>query len=454
MNVLAVDWLRNLATPTHFTSLLILFIVLFCPLQSAAQGFGRSKITTQLNEKYPPTVYVANPDLQIQVSAQPNINPNFAQQLQEGLERALPRNDWRLNLVRNNPETVVSCVITEIKASSKAATVMRNVYKKIGEHTVYDSTTGASQTVEDFGYVMEQFNVTTLEDGITIEYQVINKTTGDTLDDDLLTLSFKQDYESNAPSLQAALTSLIDIAASRIATRFLPSFSARDVRLPKGKLKEASYFIEDGLWNSAIQELKKIAVFKKDEDEAYRLYALGIAYEGLAYESPDLASTKLYLEHAAAYHDNASRKNFNEPDFQEAAVRTTKLVQAYKRIEGAILAYEERRKQRGLKVMEASKIHAFFQTTNVITNETIISWVRTGVADKEALKRIRTLRFKYFDLSADGIAELTNAGVSTAVIDEMRRAMLPNQYATKPQRKWLGYVAGYALAFYPFLLLH
>jgi hypothetical protein len=456
MNVLT----KTSATPQLTSSQFRFFIVALLTLvlsaliapSTLAQGFGRSKITTTLSVKTPPRIYLVGTDIQIKISSKANINPRALQRLQDRLEITLPKYDWRLNVVSKSPETLLTCTVSQFSTVSRPEVRTRQVYKEIGSHVVYDAA-GVSQTVQDYGYVQERYTATALTGRATIDYEITDLATGNLLDEDVLTINFNQSYETNPPDVQVAVISTIDKVVEAIATRFLPTFSSIVVNLPKGDLEEIGYLLKDGMWNSTISRLNAMRPFKKAEDDAYRLYALGIAYEGLAYESPDLASTKMYLEQAAGYHNSASQQNFSAPDFQDAAVRVSRILPAYKDLESSINAYEQMRNRKGLKVIETAKIHQYFGTTHVLTNDLIIGWAKSGIKENEILKRIENLRVKYFDLSASAIAELTQNGVQPGVIDAMRRAMIPKQSAQRSKRQAFGMVVSYALAFYPYLFL-
>jgi hypothetical protein len=447
--------ITNFTFRCSFPRILTLMLLAITASQAHAQGFGISKIRVQLSPKNPPAVYPVGTDFLVEISSRASINQNYLRRLQDGLEISLPRYDSRLNLVFDKPETVLSCVVLEMRASSRLAIANRTVYKKTGEHTVTDSTTGATQTIEDFAYVQESYDVTTLEGRASVRYEIIDIATGKVLEGNTVTADYRQSFELNPPHITVAYISLTDKIVQLIAARFIPTFNAPIVvNAPKGKLERASALLENGLWNSALAEVNRVPQFKKPEEEAYRLYVFGLAYEGLAYETADLASSKSFLEKAANYYDNASRKNYDEPDIQHAAFRLSRLLQNYKRHETSILAYENRRRQKDLKALEASKIQRHFGTSNVITNDTIRDWAKAGTPEKTIAKRIENAPAKYFDLSASGLAELTGAGVSPSVIDAMRRTMIPNQYNRKPRYKWVGTTVGYALVYFPYWFIH
>jgi tetratricopeptide (TPR) repeat protein len=416
-----------------------------------AQGFGIRKLKVSLSEKLPPAVYPVGTDVLINIISRSNIEPQYLQQIQNSLQILLLRFDLRLNIVADKPETNLFCELLDMQAASRSGTESRSVYKKVGEHWVTDETTGAFQIVEDFAYVTENFDVTIIEGRASLRYKIRDEFSGTILEASILTTNFRQIYEADAPPVNDVYKTMTDNLAQMLAIRFGSTFNAPIfINAPKGKLKRASILLKSSLWNSAIEELKRVRQFKKPEEDAYRLYAFGLAYEGLAYETTDLASGKRYLEEAVTSYYQASRQNFDEADISQAALRVSQLLQSYKRLDSAIAAYETRRQQKGLKVIENNKIHRYFGTTEILTNDTVMNWVKSGVMEKEIRKRIETRPARYFDLSISGMTDLTNAGVKASSIDAMRRKMNPIQIRYKPRYQWLSFAFTYALILSPF----
>lgn len=434
-----------------FTATFTFLLFSVAGLQVQAQGFGVNKIKVQLSEKLPPAVYPAGTDIMITVTSQSAIDAQYLQQLQSNLKIALPRFDWRLNIVTDKPESVLSGEISDMHATSRTVTESRSVYKKVGEHGVTDPETGAFQVVEDFAYVTENFLVTRIEGQTSLRYQIRDELSGIILESSTLTTNFGVTYDSNVPSMDAVYKTMLDKLGVMLASRFGSKFNDPIiVNAPKGKLERVSNFLKDNMWSSAIEELNRVQHFKKPEDDAYRLYAFGLAYEGMAYGTADLTSSKNYMEQADSFYAQASRQNFDEADMQRAALRSARQVKFYKGLERAMLAYETKRQQKGLKLLEISKLQSYFGTTKITTNDTIIDWVKSGATEKEISKRLKTTRAACFDLSTSGMADLRNAGVKASSIDEMRKGMNPVQVRRKTRSGWLTYVYTYAMILSPF----
>ncbi len=81
----------------------------------------------------------------------------------------------------------------------------------------------------------------------------------------------------------------------------------------------------------ALETYETAPPFPKPEDDAYRLYDIGVAYEALAYQSEDQKATMKYLDQAAINYGKAIDAKPDEKYF----------VEPQKRIETAIAHYKE-----------------------------------------------------------------------------------------------------------------
>lgn len=71
-----------------------------------------------------------------------------------------------------------------------------------------------------------------------------------------------------------------------------------------------------------------------------------------------------------------------------------------------------------------SSIRAQVNSTEVLTNDTIISLTQANLGDSLIISKIKTSRCK-FDLSTDNLLNLKNAGVSNAVLETMIKVSTP-----------------------------
>ncbi len=89
-----------------------------------------------------------------------------------------------------------------------------------------------------------------------------------------------------------------------------------------------------GQWSDDLTMLESAKPLDKPEDEAYRLYDIGVANEALAYVAEDLKSAQKFLEEAStasgkALEDNPKEKYFLEPQnwIQVAMVRYQRMAE-------------------------------------------------------------------------------------------------------------------------------
>src|ERR1051325_838539 len=314
--------------PTMRTSARLLSVLAFAligavclpPPSSFAQGFGSRKMKMYLYPKQPPKVFPPNARFLVQMQPQAIVNQQNLRHMQEQLVKTLVSYNLRFNPVFAQPDIVITCVIPEVHAFPPNETPYTLEPPGGGD------LSGDVDVKSPIGSTLQPYTLTVLEGHLTVRYSAKEAATGKTLDSDTMVLDFKQGYERNAPKINDLYDLLIGNLAHMIAARFVPDFNSIEILLPKARLKHASEQLQRGYWNSAIDELNSLPPFQKFDEESYRLYALAVAYEGLAYEPPYLNPTKEYLEKALAYYDDARRNNSAEATFQNSAARATYLL--------------------------------------------------------------------------------------------------------------------------------
>jgi hypothetical protein len=411
---------------------------------ASGQGFGPRKMKMYLYPKQPPKVFPPNAKFIVQLHPRAIINQQNLRQMQESLEKTLAGYDLRFNRVFAKPDIIISCIIPELNAFSTYET----------HYTLEQGDLNVDADIKSpIGSMLQPYRLTVLEGHLTVNYSAREAATGKTLDADTLRLDFKQGYERNAPQINDLYDLLIDNLAHMVASRFVPDFHSIEVPLAKGKLKQAGELLQKGYWNSAIDELNSRPPFSKADDEAFRLYTLGIAYEGLAYETPYLSPTRDYLEKALHYYEEAKRHQTAEATFQLSANRVTTLLKDYRRIEIFIRAYEKSEQQKELETSLITRIQSRYGKDGFINNNTIISMVKSSLSEKEIISSIENVKSRYFDLSPQGMSALTKAGVKAPMIDAMRQSMRGIPYDGKNLRKWNKLPLDSILAVYPYLLI-
>ncbi|MEW6127859.1 MAG: hypothetical protein AB1757_12545 [Acidobacteriota bacterium] len=421
------------------------------PSQTLAQGLGSRKNRMVLYPKQAPRVFPVGANFAVKVSTTALIRSDHLRQIKDGIEKSLANYDRRFKLAAYRPETIISCTITELTAFSQYETRSRAVQGTVGTSREVDAA-GNSVEVAIPGIVYEPFTLTILEGHLTANYETKDALTGKTLDADTLTVDFRDGFVERPPSTHTLYQAMIKNLTMLIASRFVIDFQAVTVALPRGKLRRVSDLLQNGLWNSALKELNALPPFKNSSDEAYRLYALGVAYEGLAYETPFLQPTRDYLELAAKVYRDARQKHSGEAELHTSLRRVEDLLAAYQKIDSNVRAYETGERRKKIESLLISDIQKRFGNNEFVNNNTIITWLRSGADESEVAKRLLNFKSRYFDLSPAGLATLSDAGVSATVIDAMREAMRGKPYEGKTRRKWTELNEENLLGFYPQLI--
>jgi hypothetical protein len=436
MNLFATRLTDNKPVSLLVLLLLACYATLFVsPATTRAQGFGSRKMRLFLYPKQPPKVFPPSAKFIVQVHPQAIVSQETVRQMQERLVKTLAGYDLRFNQVSARPDIIISCVIPELNAFSTFET--HYTLEQQGD-------LGADTDVKNpIGSTLQPYNLTILEGHLTVVYSARETATGKTLDSDTLQLDFRQGYERNAPKINDLYDLLIDHLAHMVASRFVPDFHSVEVPLAKGRLKHASELLQRGYWNSAIHELNNLPPMARTEEEAFRLYTLGTAFEGLAYETPYLNPTREYLEKAHAYYEEARRHHAGEAVFQQSLSRVSSLLGDYRRIEVFTRAYEKYEHQKELENSLISRIQARYGKEGFINNNTIISMAKSALPEREILDNIERRKSRYYDLTPHGMKTLSSAGVNASLIDALRESMRGIPYDGKEPRKWEQTASGF-----------
>ena len=409
----------------------IILILVSASIPARAQGFGRWKMDVDLYKYISPKILLEGTDIQVHVTTQRGLSRHFLEQMKQNLETGLTRSDRRLKAVSYNAETVIFCDITALSSSSRTETRYTSVYKKTGEHTEYDETAQMNRTVEDYGYVNEPYTATIVDGFLSVFYECIDVKTGQVIDSDTVTSGYNQEHtHAHLASPGAAEYTMIGNAVSYIAARFSPSAETFTVLLPKGKLKGTSQLIQKRMWNSALEKLSAIREFKDPEKDAFRMYSIAIANQGLSNDAPDPDSSRDYLEKAVSYYQEAARKNPGEDRFRRAESMAEASLTDHRKLEAALRDYESKKQkaaagaqtpgQTPAGITPAQSVGSQYADPSIITNLHVIGWVRAGVSEKKIRSRINQAQRTRFDLSSGDVSNLLASGVSARTIDEMR----------------------------------
>jgi hypothetical protein len=221
----------------------------------------------------------------------------------------------------------------------------------------------------------------------------------------------------NPPTPSELRSRLILDAVQQIAEHLVDSDEKIEVLLAQkaGPLDEGNKAAQTGLWQRALETYETASPFPKPEDDAYRLYNVGVAYEALAYAASDEKMIMKYLDQAAINYGKAIDAKPSEKYF----------VEPQKRIETAVAHYKELDQEKARAEREAANPAP--AAPKALSNTQIVAMVKSGVDDATIIQAIRGAGAVSFDLSPAGLHDLTSNGVSAGVVTAMKA-----QAAKKP----------------------
>ena len=98
-------------------------------------------------------------------------------------------------------------------------------------------------------------------------------------------------------------------------------------------LDRAADFMEQRLWARAIEELEKTPAFAKPQDESYRQYDLGLAYEAMSYEAKTYNEQRASLFKAQELYDAATEMNRDQRYFVQVVARLKDSLARYRTLD-------------------------------------------------------------------------------------------------------------------------
>ena len=406
-----------------------------------AQNFGslivnRKKIVLQ--RKLPPTGHIEGTSFDVVVTAT-GFQPDLPTDMKSTLESLLIRDDSRLRSEEAHPDTVITCRITSYAQPAPQPTVqptltpgakggMRNqtMWRYTGVLAV------SFQAKDRAGHSLAADNVTAKFDreytaagaqqGVThaITHTMIHLTKGGTDDD-------------TPPSAVELHNRLIQEAAQQIAAHLVNTTEQVDVYLAKGGgLDQADKLMEEKLWTRALEQLETMKPLASPDEDAYRLYDLGVVNEALAYQSEDLQKARKDLQEASIDYGKAIDGKPTEKYFLEPQNRIDTALAHYK-----VLGDQKAPAESSAAATSTRSVSTSSTTTkaapgpaaapsDALTNEQVISMVSAGMDDANILDTIQHAKAVNFDLSVQGQVDLSKNKVSGRIITAMKaRARAP-----------------------------
>jgi hypothetical protein len=212
-----------------------------------------------------------------------------------------------------------------------------------------------------------------------------------------------EDREPNAIEVRDRL---IKDVALQIASRLVNTQEDVTVFLARGNgLDDADTLLENKQYTRALENLDTMTPMGKPDDDAYRLYDLGVANEALGYQAEDVNKARKYLQEASIDYGKAIDAKPAEKMFLEPQNRIDTALAHYKVLSDEV-------NQRNAKTAAAP-------AADVLTNADVISMVQAKLDQANIIDTIQHSSAK-FDVSAKGQVDLAKAGVAGPIITAMK----------------------------------
>lgn len=440
------------------------------PSRPTATSQGSAERKAVIDVRTSPGVYLPGPTFSTQVTSLKAVTAQVPELIQQAIQETLVRNDPRLRSVSTASDTLISCTIAELVVSPGVEARTRPEYQKTGERIITDSETGAYRTEPVYGFVTVAYRALVLAGRMSVRCEVKDLATGIVLYSDTFDAVYTDAREvgfgSSDPSvddLNNIYLKLADNAAGLILAVLSPRVSSEIVLLPSGTLKETSKLMEAGLWSEALDRLAGMPWFKDAKDDAYRLYSIGVAHEALAYKAQDPAETKRRLELAVDHYRRATHLNPRENAFWGPKNRADLLLWRAIGLVAQVEAFEEAKKA-GSKLAAptsdqvAAKTDLSKQVRSrmtlppiVITNQTVIQWVKSGRTQDYISSSIKHAPGTQFDLSPAEVLKLRREGVSDRTLKAMKESQRSPRYGIRTRTTWAIITATFLVSWLPFL---
>jgi len=436
--------------------------------EALAQGFSSmlgGKKEATLKRKLAPYVNIKNKRIKIIAEAQGNTPKDIAEVLKTKFVTDVQK-DLGYIVDEANPETILKFTVTTFDAEVRQGT------RQSGSNTL---------------------PFTMVNGNVEVSYQALEAQSNAPLDSENLVESFKKEYSSPvgadsvalrkipilggipttkstgssaAPSQSELRNNLINGIVKQMAQRAAPVEEHFPVKLPKGKLEDLSKVALTQSWGKVLEGAESMEPLSKEKDDSYRHYLIGLANEALAYEQTNNETTRDYLFRARKAYDDARTKYPGEEEYIQPWTRVDKALAQYEKIKrqaedyrnylatkkvdskspepaqaaqpASIPAGEKSQDQKKSDGNPAVSGGGSAANEAVWDNQMVIKlWKQGNLTEQRLGEFVKNAPTHKFDpLSAQGVLELTGAGVPQSVIDAMIQKVKPQPQT--PARKKSG----------------
>ena len=234
---------------------------------------------------------------------------------------------------------------------------------------------------------------------------------------------------SNEPhTTEDVKQAMIKDVVNGIAARLGNTSRALEVQVATGeaRLDRASDFMDKKLWARALEELESGSALPKPEEESYREYDIGLAYEAMAYEPKSSDEQRTNFFKAMEHYDKAMELNPKEKYYVETVARARDAVARYKTLE--TMQREDQQKQTNPSVASVAVTTSTTPTTPPpptakpkLNVAGVADMVKEGVPEGQIVSIIQNSQVDFDPLDKDTAIAMARGHISLALQNELRK---------------------------------
>jgi len=281
--------------------------------------------------------------------------------------------------------------------------------------------------------------------------------------------------EADTPPTPEELKSrMLNDIVKQIASRLVVTDETVEVLLAQGKLADYNNLAENSRWSDYLEKLETMTPLASKEDDAYRLYNIGVAYEAMGYASEDQETAQKNFQDAAINYGKAADSKPSEKYFVQPQNRIESALVHYKKLEEepppAVSASNSNaasstpassspakassdtapKSAKSTSTRSASSGTSSTRTSSTtgttkslvassaskpsgppLTNDQVIRLVKANVDEENIIDTIRHAPAVNFDLSVDALVNLANNGVKGKILTAMKARARQGKTATQ-----------------------
>ena len=411
------------------TSCLLAAVFAVCSSCAHAQhyGFGMVKKTITLERRLLPDVRLGQESVAIVFPrGAGGMDTNL---FSSDLETLVAQNSGGLRLVSQKPEYEIRCYTTAYQpaqTTSKPETAPKFL-GKAGKATTDREAHGSISLDARLTRVSDGAVVVAFSEAVSLNASSTGGTGGGSTTFNLPSVHFPGTSHAQAPAQSTASASdpladtdtnaslngkMIKTLALRVASHLVQMDEQITVLLAQGgALDEFSRLAVNGRWSEYLEKLSGITPPPDAADNAYLFYNLGVANEALGYAAGDAKSTLKYLQESSIDYTKATEGKPSEKYFTDPQKRIETAITRYTK-----LAERDNAPPSGTKRQEPA---AHAKAGERLTNADVIKLVKAHLDKSLIVNKISTAPEADFDLSVDGMVNLSQNGVPSEVIRAM-----------------------------------